>query len=185
VSLRAFVALEISESVVDSLVDFQRELEGVGADVKLVERGNLHLNLKFLGEISEAQVAEAKSRLGGLSLKGAQVEIRGAGAFPSPNRPRVVWAGVASGHEGLVTPIAQSVIEALHGIGERDDRPFRAHITLGRIRSPRNLRALTELLHDNSERPFGITTLSEVKLKSSILTPSGPIYEDIGVYRLI
>jgi 2'-5' RNA ligase len=182
--LRAFVALEISGSVVDSLVGFQKELEATGADVKLVERWNLHLNLKFLGEVSEAQAAEVKSRLGGLEVRAAQVEIRGVGAFPSPNRPRVIWAGVAREYEGLVTPIAQRVVGALDGIGERDDRPFRAHITLGRIRSPRNVRELTDLLRDNSERPFGITTLSEVKFKSSLLTPRGPVYKDIGVYRL-
>jgi RNA 2',3'-cyclic 3'-phosphodiesterase len=183
--LRAFVALEIQDNVVDTLVGFQKELAATGADIKLVERENLHLNLKFLGEISEAQEGEVVSRLRGLSLKGAQVTIRGAGAFPGPSRPRVVWAGLAPNDEGLVATIAQQVIGVLDGIGERDDRPFRAHITLGRIRSPRNTRELAEFLRVNSEREFGFTILSEVKFKSSLLTPSGPIYKDLGVYHLI
>ena len=182
--MRAFVALEISGRAADSLVDFEKELLAAGADIKTVERENLHLNLKFLGDVTEAQAAEVQSRLGSLALKGAEAVVRGVGAFPSPSRPRVVWAGVAHEHEGQVTQIAQQVIESLEGIGERDDRPFRAHVTLGRVRSGRNIRELGELLRKNSGREFGTVSLSEVKLKSSVLTPEGPVYRDIGVFRL-
>ncbi len=182
-SMRAFVALEVA-SVADSLVEFEKELAATGADVKLVERENLHLNLKFLGEISEAQAADARSRLGALALKGGDVAIRGVGAFPSPGRPRVVWAGVASEHESVVAPIAQQVIGALEGIGEKDDRPFRAHITLGRVRTGRNVRELGELIRHNSSREFGVVRFAELKLKSSVLKPGGPVYEDMGAYRL-
>lgn len=182
--MRAFVALEIPGPVADALANAQRELEATGADIKLVERENLHLNLKFLGDISEAQAAEVRSRLGKLSLKGAVVDVRGVGAFPSPNRARVVWAGVATEHEPLVAPIEKGVREALEGIGERDDREFRPHITLGRVRSGRNLQELGEFLRQNSQREFGVVGLREIKLKSSALTPSGPVYRDEGVYPL-
>ena len=182
--MRAFVALELPGPVVDSLMAFERELEATGADLKLVEAENIHLNLKFLGEITEAQASEARSRLGGLSLRGAEVAVRGAGAFPSPSRPRVVWAGVAHEHEGLVAPMAERVTGVLEGIGERDDRPFRAHVTLGRVRTGRNLRELGELLRRSSEREFGVARLTEMKLKSSVLTRSGPVYRDLGAYPL-
>ncbi len=182
--MRAFVALEVPGQVLDSLVDFQKELSSTGADMKMVDRDNLHFTVKFLGDITEAQAAEVGSRLQSLSMKGAQVEVKGAGAFPSLSRPRVVWAGLAREHEPFVEPIARQVIGALEGIGERDDRPFRAHITLGRVRSDRSSRQLGELLRLNSGRRFGTTTLSELKLKSSTLTPSGPVYSDVGVFRL-
>jgi 2'-5' RNA ligase len=182
--MRAFVALEVPNNVVHSLVVFQKELEATGADIKLVEKENLHLNLRFLGEITETQGAQVASRLGGLSIRGVKVKVRGAGAFPGPGRPRVVWAGIARGDEGLLTPIAESVSTALEGIGERDDRPFRAHITLGRVRSPRNFRDLAEFLRANSEREFGVADISELKFKSSLLTPAGPVYKDLGVYHL-
>ena len=182
--MRAFVSLEVPGQVLDSLVGFQKELSATNADLKLVERQNLHFTVKFLGEISEAQAAEAGSRLASLQLKGAQVEVRGAGAFPSPGRPRVVWAGVAPEHKHLVEPIAKQVIASLEGIGERDERPFQAHITLGRVRSDRNAHQLGELLRQNSDRRFGVVMLEELKLKSSVLTPSGPVYKDLGAYRL-
>ena len=178
------MALEVPGRVLDSLTTFQNELSATGADLKLVERQNLHFTVKFLGEISEVQAADARSRLRGLPLKGAEVEVRGAGAFPTPARPRVAWAGVARENEQLVMPIAEGVRGSLEGIGERDDRPFQAHITLARVRSGRNLRQLAELLRANSERPFGVATLSELKLKSSVLTPSGPVYNDVEVYKL-
>jgi RNA 2',3'-cyclic 3'-phosphodiesterase len=182
--LRAFIALEVPGQVLDSLVAFQDEIRATGADVKLVEKENLHFTLKFLGEITEAQVAEAKSKLQGLALKGAEVVVRGAGAFPSLSQPRVVWAGVGPEHEALIQPIADAVISSLKGIGERDDRPFRAHITLGRVRSGKNSRQLAELLAKNHDRVFGTVRLTALKLKSSMLTPSGPIYKDLGEYPL-
>ena len=182
--VRAFVALEIHGNVVDSLVQAQKELEAAGADIKLVERENLHLNLKFLGEISESQASEARSRLAKLSLKGADVKVRGVGAFPAPTRPRVVWASVAPEDEGFVVPIAKGVMTALEGIGERDDRPFTPHITLGRVRSGRNMRELVEVLRLNAARDFGAAELREIKFKSSTLTPMGPVYRDEGVFRL-
>jgi len=182
--VRAFVALEIPGEVVDALVHTQRELEATGADIKLVERENLHLNLKFLGEISDAEASEAKSRLSRLSLKGAEVTVRGVGAFPTPARPRVVWAGIASEDESLVTPIAEGVINALQGIGEKDDRPFRPHITLARVRSGRSITNLAEAMRHSAGTEFGTVRLREIKLKSSSLTPNGPIYRDEGVYLL-
>jgi len=182
--MRAFVALEVPGTVLESLVAFQGEIKEVGADLKLVERENLHFTVKFLGEITEAQAAQVKSRLLGLNLKGAEVEVRGAGAFPSPSSPRVVWAGVARQDEALVSSAAEAVISSLEGIGERDERPFRAHITLGRMRSQRNSRQLSELLAKNRDRVFGRARLGELKFKSSTLTRSGPVYSDLGAYPL-
>lgn len=182
--MRAFVAMDLPGTVVDTLVAFQEELRATGADVKLVERENLHFTVKFLGEISESQASEVLARLSRLGLHRTTVDLRGAGAFPNLRRPRVIWAGVARESEGEVEPIARQVVGALEGLGERDDRPFQAHITLGRVRSPRGSRELGELLARHSERSFGVAELSELKLKSSRLTPAGPIYSDVGVFRL-
>jgi RNA 2',3'-cyclic 3'-phosphodiesterase len=183
--MRAFVALEISApKVIDGLVRFQGELGATGADLKLVERENLHFTVKFLGEISQSQAAEADARLKHLSLKGAEVEVRGVGAFPHVDRPRVVWAGVGHDHEKFVAPVAEEVIGALEGIGERDDRPFTAHVTLARVRSDRNGQVLSRLLTSAAERSFGFTRLAALRLKSSALTPGGPVYTDVGEYPL-
>jgi RNA 2',3'-cyclic 3'-phosphodiesterase len=183
--LRAFVALEIDPPVLDSLVSLQGELVATGADLKPVERENIHYTVKFLGEISQAESAEVDARLRKLSLKGGTVEVRGVGAFPSSTQPSVVWAGVAPKDEPLILPIAQTVLETLQQYGEADRRPFRPHATVARVRSRVRNRSLTDLIASNANRSFGATVLMSLKLKSSVLTPRGPIYSDIGVYPLI
>ena len=182
--MRAFVALELTESVLDSLVRFQGEISSTGADVKLVEKENLHFTVKFLGEISEAEASQACSRLVKLPLRRLSADVRGAGAFPSVTRARVVWAGVAHEDVPMVSSLAAEVVSALEGIGERDDRPFQAHVTLGRVRTAGNLRQLGDLLALNRDREFGVAELTELKLKSSVLTPGGPVYSDVGVFPL-
>jgi RNA 2',3'-cyclic 3'-phosphodiesterase len=182
--LRAFVAVELPREVVDSLQSFQGELEACGADLKLVERENLHFTVKFLGEISEAQASEAGSRMRNVPLKSFEARLSGVGAFPDPGRPRVIWAGVPDSDRPPVESMAREVIRALDGIGEKDERPFQAHVTLARVRSPTNLRQLESILRNNSERPFGVTKFTELRLKSSRLTPSGPVYSDVTVVSL-
>lgn len=182
--MRAFVAIDVPDRVLDSLVAYQTELSATGSDLKLVERQNLHITIKFLGEVSEPQAREAGSRLAHLALDGATVGLGGVGAFPSAARPKVVWAGVVPENEGAVVAIAKEVIRALEGIGERDERAFQAHITLARVRSYLNSRELGELLGRSSERQFGTFALTELKLKSSVLTRSGPIYRDLGAFKL-
>jgi len=183
-SLRAFVALEVPAHALDLLTSFQRELSASGADIKLVERGNLHFTVKFLGEISDSEAHEVDTRLRGLSLKSAVVGLRGVGAFPTPSRPRVVWVGVSKEQEELVVPMAQRVIDSLEGIGEREGRPFQLHLTLARVRSGRNARELQEVILQNAGRSFGTAELNSLKLKSSTLTPDGPVYRDVGEYPL-
>lgn len=183
-SMRAFVALEVPAQVLDSIVGFQGELLKTRADLKLVERENLHFTVKFLGDVRDADAAEAGTRLSRLSLAAATVDVKGAGAFPTLERPRVVWVGTGGAGAESLEELAREVIGALEGIGERDTRPFRAHLTVARVRSGRNSSSLSEFVRQNSDRSFGTAALTAMKLKSSELTPRGPIYTDIGVYPL-
>jgi 2'-5' RNA ligase len=184
--LRTFVALEIADdAVLGSLVSFQGELAATGADLKLVERENLHFTLKFLGEISEAQAKEADRRLRALILAGGPASVSGAGAFPSLHRPNVVWVGVSQEDEPKVRTIGEAVVKALEGIGERETRPFQAHLTVARVRSGRNIEQLSTAIRSSSQRSFGTFKLGSFRLKSSQLRPSGPVYSDLGVYDLV
>lgn len=183
-SLRVFAALEVPGEVLDALAAFQAELSRTGADLKLVERENLHFTVRFLGEVSEEDAAEAKARLGALSVAGGTAQVRGVGAFPDLARPRVVWAGVAKGDEEKVVSIARAAADALAGIGEADTRPFVPHLTVARVRSGRNASALSGLVRLDPDRSFGAATFAELKLKSSRLTPGGPVYSDLGVFPL-
>lgn len=184
--MRAFVALDIPDpKVLDTMVAFQGELASTGADIKTVEKENIHFTVKFLGEVSQDQAREADDRLRGLHLNALVAEVKGVGAFPSVRRPGVVWAGVAPEQEQRVKAIADAAIAALEGIGQDDRRPFTAHATLARVRSSRGSGGLTQLLQLNAGRAFGEIRLKELKLKSSVLSRQGPTYTDIGAYPLV
>ena len=183
--MRAFLALEVvEETVVQNLMNAQVEMRETKADLSMVERQNLHFTVKFFGDIPESQVPEIDGRLEKLSLKSADVSLRGIGAFPDPKRPRVLWAGIPEDQQGSIVPLAEAVIRAIEGIGEREDRPFHPHITLARVRSGVNKERLASFLLGNASREFGTTHLGTLKLKSSSLTPSGPVYSNVREYRL-
>ena len=179
------MALEVPrESVITAMVSVQEELRKTQADLKVVSRENLHFTVKFLGEISEWQAREADKRLKSLELGRAAVTLEGVGAFPSSVHPNVIWAGVAQVDWGKIVPMAERVIAELRGIGEEDSRPFEPHITLARVRSAAKREALVSFLQLNATRKFGSAELTHLKLKSSELTPRGPVYADVGVYPL-
>lgn len=162
----------------------EEELKATRADLKLVERENLHFTVKFLGEIPDSLVDEVDRRLRTLAMHRMEVDVRGLGAFPDVRRPRVVWAGVAPQDAKAISRSGQQVIDALEGIGESDERGFHPHITVARVRSPKNHEALVAVLRDCSTKEFGRTPITALKLKSSSLTPKGPTYRDIKEYAL-
>src|SRR3989442_8513775 len=158
------------------MVSVQEEVRKMQADLKIVSRENLSFTVKFLGEISEWQAREADKRLKSLELARATVTLEGVGAFPSLQHPNVIWAGVAQADRGKIVPIAERVIAELRGIGEEDSRPFQPHITLARVKSAARREPLVSFLLINATRKFGGAELTHLKLKSSELTPRGPVY---------
>jgi RNA 2',3'-cyclic 3'-phosphodiesterase len=168
----------------ENLMKVEEELKQTQADIKLVERENLHFTVKFLGEIAESAVEEIDKRMRTLALQRMEVDVRGLGAFPDARRPRVVWAGVSPQDLASISNSGQQVIDALEGIGESDERGFHPHITVARVRSPRNLEALAFVMRERSAKEFGSSSITALKLKSSSLTPNGPTYRDIKEYNL-
>lgn len=176
--MRTFIAIDISDSIREALAQIQSHLRYSGADVKWVEPGNIHLTLKFLGEISEEKCEIVKRVLDGItgSAKSFEATIKDVGAFPSANSPRVVWVGLDKG-AGEARAIAEKIDDALSKIGfEKESRPFVAHLTIGRVRTPKNKEALKEKMATcqlPSAKPHLVTS---IVLFQSTLTPKGSIY---------
>ncbi len=182
--MRAFLAFDLSPEVIASLVRAQSELRDTRADVGVVAPENLHFTVKFLGDVSEDVVNTIDERVAGLGLTSFEATLAGLGAFPDLRRPRIVWAGVSQADEPVITERAQAVVEALDGIGKPDERDFLAHVTIVRVRSSRNVDALVAFTRQNGSRVFGRTKVESLKLKSSLLTPRGPVYTDVREYAL-
>ncbi len=184
-SIRAFVAVDIDEGdVVERVVDVQRTIAKVGADVKFVEPNNLHITLRFMGEISPRNLDLAKKALSGLRYQRFRVRLTGLGAFPSVSSPRVLWIGISEGVEQLRE--LRGLVEGAVGryAAHREEREFSPHLTIGRVRGPGNRNRLVDVLRQLAGAEFGVQPIDSVKLKRSTLTPRGPIYEDILVVRL-
>ena len=151
-------------------------LKALGGDLKPVEGENIHLTLKFLGNVSSAKLGEVKKALSQVKFQPFQVEIKGAGAFPNLKRMNVIWVGIDQGWTE-VQQIYEQTETNLHQIGfSRETRPFSPHITIARVRSPRKSDETAAFLGHLSEESFGSFTAEHVRLKQSVLSPSGPTY---------
>lgn len=186
--MRAFVAAPIGPDLRGSLARLQAMLRGEapGADVGWVRPEGIHLTLKFLGEVAGERIADIAAALrGALEGQGPFVlQCRGAGAFPSLRRPRVVWVGIGSGSEALVR--AQGRVEAaLSPLGfSPEGRAFAPHLTLGRIRSPKHVDLLGRAIGGVAEELFGEVVVDRIDLMRSDLKPGGAVYSVLETFPL-
>jgi 2'-5' RNA ligase len=180
-SIRCFVAVECGgDELAAKFTEVRRILEAARADIKFVEPENVHLTLKFLGEIEPSLVEEASQAIKGTSFQPFTARIEGTGVFPNLRRPRVVWAGITEGVSQLAE-IWNDVDARLSLLGfERERRGFSPHITIGRVRSGRNRDRLVQELSSLSDYAFGDLQVDRVTLKKSVLTPRGPVYTTLA-----
>ena len=175
--MRAFIALELSEEIKKELSRLQEELKKTGADVKWAKPENIHLTLKFLGNVEENKIAQIKEILDGISSQNKPFEISlfKLGAFPSLNYPRVIWVGIDKGcaETEKIAALAEEKLENM-GFG-KEKRPFSAHLTLGRVRSGRNKAGLKEIISSLEVKPKSCA-IEGITLFQSTLTPRGSIY---------
>jgi len=174
--IRCFVAVDLAAHVLAAIEKVVGEMRQVGGDVRWVSSGNLHVTLKFLGEVPEARVDAARaalSRCAGLRPP-FDVTARGLGTFPNLRRARVLWVGLAGPD---LSNLAREVDEALAGEGfNREARPVVPHVTVGRVRSPRGWERVLAAMQPYWEDSFGESRVDEIVLYRSELRPQGPRY---------
>ncbi len=175
---RTFISVEISPETRGRIATVQKRMQGAGAELRWVREHNLHFTLSFLGEIPAAQVARAvvAARTVAEKFRPFKVEVGGLGAFPSMERPQVVWVGTREGGDGLER-LAGALAAALEQNRVRTDgRPFRPHITIGRQRDQRQWGEVVRALREHRDDRFGTESVEAISVMESRLTPEGPIY---------
>jgi len=169
--MRLFLAAKLPDYIHEALDGLREELPGV----RWVEREQLHLTLKFLGEVEEARLGTIEDALAGLDVERFFLPLEGVGKFPKRGATRVLWAGLGRGHPRLFQ-LHKLVNDQLfqHGF-EPDKRIFHPHLTLARCGDvPANqLKAWLRRYAGFEAAPF---TVSQFHLYSSKLLPGGPLY---------
>lgn len=163
----------------------ESELTKLDAKMTLTKPENFHITLKFLGEIPVPLLERVARSLEAISLPPFSVELRGLGAFPNERRPRVIFVKVAGGSSEL-TNLAEKVEEVTARLGfPRERRPFVPHATVARVKRLGPRFSFCELAEKYAANLLGTVNVESFKLKKSVLTPSGPIYSDLKVYKLV
>jgi 2'-5' RNA ligase len=184
--MRCFVAVALPPSVRALLVRVQEALRRADAHVKWVEEENLHLSLKFLGDLDEDAVATLKGALSIEALQWPRMDLtyQGIGTFPERGVPRVVWAGCA-GDLPRLAALAGAVERCAEQVGvPRERHPFAAHLTLGRVKSDRNVKRLLAAIDNQRNVALGRDDVKEFVLYKSILGDKAPVYEAIATFPL-
>jgi len=184
---RAFIAVDPSSEVLRRLGDAIRALEKKTRGFRWVRSEGIHLTLRFLGEIDEETLAAVDERLKQLapSCEPIPLSASGLGFFPGPEKPRIVWAGLAGG-EGRLSDLQGRVHQLVEDlpVHPEKDREFTPHLTLARIPNFRAASGVSAILQAASEARFGEFTVDRLFLYKSRLTPEGARYTKLKEYPL-
>jgi 2'-5' RNA ligase len=178
--IRGFIAFDINnEEILKQLSDVQRRLAESGADLKLVEPENIHVTMRFLGDIQPNMVDKVYGEMEQIVFSSFDVGIQGVGAFPTIKYARVVWTGIREGSDEL-RRIFALLEPRLRKLGfNPDTKGFSPHLTIARVRSGRNKAELALIIKELADMQFGTMRADCLKLKRSVLTPKGPVYSTL------
>ncbi len=183
--MRLFVALELEPSLREKIGEIEADLRRCEGDVKFVEPENLHLTLKFLGEIRKEFLPKVEEgiRKALEGMKQFRISLEGVGYFGSPTYLRTIWVGVKEGQEqlhGIMLKLNRELDKF-----KKDTRKPNAHLTVGRVKSSRGRDCLLEKMADLAGVKVGEMAVKEISLKQSALSREGPAYTDVKAFPLL
>ncbi len=175
--MRCFLAVDVPEELRKKFMDVQRTFSGV-CRAKFVEPENLHITLKFFGDVDEDKVKEIIEEIAKFNDETpVKVRFTRIGGFPSNTYVKVLWIGVAGLEE-----LQEKLSKAAESLGFPTKRKEKPHLTIGRVKSVSSKKDFLEKM--DQKGPFGEMTVKNIKLKKSDLTKQGPVYEDLKVFEL-
>lgn len=179
---RVFIGVDLPDKLKHDIAAVANELKSPG--IRLVSPENLHITLKFLGDVDETTIEKLKETLGEILFTSFSASFSGLGVFPSISRPRVIWVGVESGKEEILH-LWREIEKVTSRMGFRKEKRFVPHVTIGRVKrtSPEVNRLIRRVLEIEKDKDFGHMDVKSFKLKKSKLTPSGPVYSDLHIFN--
>ncbi|MBE6485613.1 MAG: RNA 2',3'-cyclic phosphodiesterase [Methanosphaera stadtmanae] len=184
--MRTFLAIEIEPYIKNKIEESQEIIEdSESSNIKFVEVENIHLTLKFFGEIDNTRI-EQITDIVNQSIKDKEtytIKVVNIGAFPNIYNPRVIWTGIKDKNNTTVELI-EELDKKFNKIGFKKEKNYVPHITIGRVKSISDKEKLTQTLKKLNKKYHGKMEVKKIYLKSSKLTPNGPIYKNIKEFNL-
>ncbi|NVM01969.1 MAG: RNA 2',3'-cyclic phosphodiesterase [Candidatus Helarchaeota archaeon] len=172
--IRSFMCIEIKDqSILDKIINFQNDLKF--ANIKFVERENIHFTFKFFGDITKPIIDKIISLMENVEGEPFKVSLEKVGVFPKLQFPRVIWVGASEGAEKMIQ-LYNQLNPNFVKLGFKKERPYSPHATIGRVRSGKNKAQLIKKITEFKDFKFGIMDIKSFQLKKSVLTRKGPIY---------
>lgn len=183
-TVRSFLAIELAEDLIPKILDVQKEFKKTNTNIKYVSSKNMHFTLKFFGNI-DLDMIEDIGRAVERTIKNYSsfdLNIKNCGCFPNKNVIKVLWLGLEDGSP--IKDLQKDLDNEFKKLGFKKERNFISHLTIGRVKSPKNKKEIRETIEKLENIEIGQMKVSRISLKKSTLTPQGPIYEDIKVFEL-
>ncbi|GAX61268.1 2'-5' RNA ligase [Candidatus Scalindua japonica] len=185
-TIRVFIAIEIDSDIKNKLSEYLSKLKRTGADVRWVAPENIHLTLKFIGNIDEEVLTNLNQIINDAAsgVRPFSISIGNIGAFPGLKNPRVVYVYVQERGNDL-RRIHEKLDKGVERLGIRKESgKYVGHITLGRVKSQRKISKLKNALCSGTDCFFGLEKVTSLSLIQSKLTPRGPIYTRLNNFIL-
>jgi 2'-5' RNA ligase len=184
-SIRSFIAIETPPEVRADIARIQDGLRTTNADVRWESVEKFHITLKFLGSVEEPRLNSLADRLEEAlgAFASFNMTYQGVGCFPNQHRPRIIWIG-AENEDGTLSRLQETIEKVAEEMGfQREERRFHPHITIGRVKGSKNLKALVSELGSASFNPHA-ASIKDVLLMKSDLKPTGSVYSVLRTYQL-
>ncbi|MHA1910671.1 MAG: RNA 2',3'-cyclic phosphodiesterase [Candidatus Kariarchaeaceae archaeon] len=186
---RVFIGIKLKNTeTINEITLFQSNFNKIKI-VKLVKSINLHLTMKFLGDVTMKQLDDIKGSLTNFKIEPFNALLKGATAFPKVNYPRTLIITISEGSEELIS-IQKEIDVLLYQVGfAKEKRKFHPHLTIGRVKQKKGtgkapIENIIQIINDNQDHLFGAFEVNEIALIESTLTPEGSIYKDLEVYPI-
>lgn len=179
-NIRAFIALKLPEKTLSSINKIQEDLKQYRFPARWVRPENIHLTLKFFGNVSESEVESIGDAMAGCAgcFSPLMLSAKDIGVFPSVDRPRVIWTGI-SGQISLLLSFQNALEKKLEKSGfKKEERPFKGHLTIGRFKEKVNTERLIEAIRKHKDFNTDVFNAGEIILFKSDLLPAGPVYTE-------
>lgn len=182
--IRAFLAIDLDDDLKPKINKIINEFKQIDTKIKYVELINLHLTLKFFGEIDTDGLDVLQDSIQKVvsEFKPFKINVKSCGAFPNNNHIKVIWIGIED--DAIIKQLHDKLDNEFKKLGFDKDKKFSTHLTIGRMKSAKNKNKVKSTIEEFSEVDIGEMEISKITLKKSTLTPSGPIYEDIKIFEL-